>query len=106
MREDKAADAIGLVELTSPRLQHGDGEVTWVLLIDAVRKGLDTRISLEDTPYGPNDGQRGTRPRRPRVGLWMNPPAHSAPNAARQNHETAMKVSPSITAAIAPICHK
>jgi uncharacterized protein (DUF849 family) len=37
--EDKAADAIGLVEdihraldqfgLTSPRLQHGDGEVTW-----------------------------------------------------------------------------
>jgi hypothetical protein len=71
MREDKAADAIGLVELTSPRLQHGNGEVTWVLLIDAV-----------------------------------NPPAHSAPNAARQNHETAMKVSPSITAAIAPISHK
>jgi hypothetical protein len=59
MREDKAADAIGLVELTSPRLLHGDGEVTWVLLIDAVRKGLDTRISLEDTPYGPN-GERTT----------------------------------------------
>jgi hypothetical protein len=69
MREDKAADAIGLVEdihraldqfgLTSPRLQHGDGEVTWVLLLDAVRKGLDTRISLEDTPYGPN-GERTT----------------------------------------------
>ena len=65
--EDKAADAVGLVEdvhraldrfgLTAPRLQHGDGEVTWVLLMDAVRRGLDTRIGLEDTLSGPN-GER------------------------------------------------
>lgn len=65
--EDKAADALGLVEdihraldrfgLTSPRLQHGDGEVAWVLLMDAVRRGLDTRIGLEDTLSGPN-GER------------------------------------------------
>jgi uncharacterized protein (DUF849 family) len=60
---DKASDAIGLVEdihealdshgLTAPRLQHGDGEVTWTLLEDAVRRGLDTRIGLEDTLHGP-----------------------------------------------------
>ena len=65
--EDKAADALGLVEdihrtfdrfgLTAPRLQHGDGEATWVLLTDAVRRGRDTRIGLEDTLYGP-DGER------------------------------------------------
>ena len=65
--EDKAADALGLLEeihrapdnfgLTSPRLQHGDGEVAWVLLVDAVRRGLDTRIGLEDALYGP-DGER------------------------------------------------
>jgi uncharacterized protein (DUF849 family) len=67
--EDKAADALGLVEdihraldrfgLIAPRLQHGDGEVTWVVLTDAVRRGLDTRIGLEDTLFGPN-GERTT----------------------------------------------
>ena len=40
--------------LTAPRLQHGDGEATWVLLTDAVRRGIDTRIGLEDTIYEPN----------------------------------------------------
>jgi uncharacterized protein (DUF849 family) len=67
--EDKTTDALGLVgeihqaldrlDLTVPRLQHGDGEVTWVLLVDAVRRGLDTRIGLEDTLFGPN-GERAT----------------------------------------------
>src|SRR5918995_4945423 len=65
--EDKAADAFGLVEdihealdrfgLTAPRLQHGDGEVTWALLADAIRRGLDTRIGREDTLHGPT-GER------------------------------------------------
>jgi uncharacterized protein (DUF849 family) len=41
----------------APRLQHGDGEAAWVLLVDAVRRGLDTRIGLEDTLRGP-DGDR------------------------------------------------
>ena len=45
--------------LASPRLQHGDGRVTWVLLSDAVRRGLDTRVGLEDTLLGP-DGERTT----------------------------------------------
>lgn len=44
-------------ELTVPRLQHGDGAVTWPLLADAVRQGLDTRIGLEDTLHEPN-GER------------------------------------------------
>jgi uncharacterized protein (DUF849 family) len=58
-----AADAVGVVStihaaldrlgVTAPRLQHGDGEATWVLLGDAVRRGLDTRIGLEDTQYEP-----------------------------------------------------
>ncbi len=65
--EVSAADAVELVEdihraldrlcLTAPRLQHGDGEATWVLLTDAIHRGLDTRIGLEDTLYEPN-GER------------------------------------------------
>jgi uncharacterized protein (DUF849 family) len=35
--------------VTPSRLQHGDGESTWVLLTDAVSRGIDTRIGLEDT---------------------------------------------------------
>jgi uncharacterized protein (DUF849 family) len=44
-------------DLLAPRLQHGDGRVAWVLLRDALRRGLDTRIGLEDTLVGP-DGER------------------------------------------------
>jgi uncharacterized protein (DUF849 family) len=49
-----ALDRLGL---TAPRLQHGDSEATWVLLRDAIRRGIDTRIGLEDTVAGP-DGAR------------------------------------------------
>jgi uncharacterized protein (DUF849 family) len=49
-----ALDARGL---RAPRLQHGDGEATWVLLGDAARRGLDTRVGLEDTLHDP-DGER------------------------------------------------
>jgi uncharacterized protein (DUF849 family) len=59
-----AADAVALVDdihavldehrLTAPRLQHGDGEATWVLLTDAVRRGIDTRIGFEDTRHEPD----------------------------------------------------
>jgi uncharacterized protein (DUF849 family) len=64
-----AARAVGIVEdihraldelgLSAPRLQHGDGDATWVLLTDAVRRGLDTRIGLEDTLHEPG-GERAT----------------------------------------------
>ena len=62
--EAPAAGAIALVDeihralddlgLAAPRLQHGDGEATWVLLEDANRRGIDTRIGLEDTLDGPD----------------------------------------------------
>lgn len=32
-----------------PRLQHGEDAAAWPLLEDAVRRGLDTRVGLEDT---------------------------------------------------------
>ncbi|HET7048205.1 MAG TPA: 3-keto-5-aminohexanoate cleavage protein [Solirubrobacteraceae bacterium] len=32
----------------------GHGEATWVLIEDAVRRGLDTRVGLEDTQYEPD----------------------------------------------------
>ena len=64
-----AADAIDMVDdihraldrlgLTAPRLQHGDGDATWVLLSDAIHRGIDTRIGLEDTLHEP-DGARTT----------------------------------------------
>ena len=40
-----------------PRLQHGDGEAAWPLISDALARGLDTRVGLEDTRLGP-DGER------------------------------------------------
>jgi uncharacterized protein (DUF849 family) len=46
-----ALDRLGLA---APRLQHGDGEATWVLLADAIERGLDTRIGLEDTLHAPD----------------------------------------------------
>jgi uncharacterized protein (DUF849 family) len=49
--------ALDRLRLAAPRLQHGDGEATWVLLRDAIRRGIDTRIGLEDTLAGP-DGAR------------------------------------------------
>ncbi len=65
----RAEDALGVVAtihqaldrlgLTAPRLQHGDGATTWILLTDAVRRGIDTRIGLEDTVMGP-DGTQST----------------------------------------------
>jgi uncharacterized protein (DUF849 family) len=67
--EAGAAGAVAIVEdihaaldglgLAAPRLQHGDGDATWVLLTEAVRRGLDTRIGLEDTLREP-DGARTT----------------------------------------------
>lgn len=63
----RAEDALGIVAdihhtldrlgLAAPRLQHGDGEATWVLLTDAIRRGIDTRIGLEDTLVGPDGGR-------------------------------------------------
>lgn len=60
----RAGDAVALVGdihrvlddagLTAPRLQHGDGEATWVLVADAVRRAIHTRIGFEDTLHEPD----------------------------------------------------
>lgn len=54
-----ALDRAGIV---APRLQHGDGEATWVLITDAVQRGLDTRVGLEDTLLGPDGGRTSGNP--------------------------------------------
>lgn len=38
----------------APILEHGDGAATWTFIEDAVRRGWDTRIGLEDTREAPN----------------------------------------------------
>ncbi len=35
-------------DILAPRLQHGEDATTWIALEDAVRRGLDTRVGLED----------------------------------------------------------
>jgi hypothetical protein len=61
--EPVQADPAGAIELVAairnevpdgPILQHGDGPATWVLIEDAIRNGLDTRVGLEDTQEAPN----------------------------------------------------
>lgn len=54
---DEIHGALDRAGVGAPRLQHGEGASTWVLLEDAVRRGLDTRIGLEDTLLLP-DGSR------------------------------------------------
>ena len=53
-RIHRALDAAGVM---TPRLQHGDGAATWPLLEDAVLRGIDTRVGLEDTRQLPG-GER------------------------------------------------
>jgi uncharacterized protein (DUF849 family) len=45
-------DRTGLT--SARRLQHGEGEPTWPMLEDAVERGIDTRIGLEDTLQDPD----------------------------------------------------
>jgi uncharacterized protein (DUF849 family) len=54
---DAIHEILDRADVTAPRLQHGDGELTWILIEDAVRRGLDTRVGFEDTLYLP-DGSR------------------------------------------------
>jgi beta-keto acid cleavage enzyme len=58
-----AADAAGVVAanhealdeagIAAPRLQHGDGESAWPLIRDALERGIDTRVGLEDVTRMP-----------------------------------------------------
>lgn len=59
-RAEKLVDdihaALDSYRVRAPRLQHGDGESTWILVRDAVKRGIDTRAGFEDTLYMP-DGE-------------------------------------------------
>jgi uncharacterized protein (DUF849 family) len=48
---DAIHEILDRADVRAPRLQHGDGELTWILIEDAVRRGLDTRVGFEDTLY-------------------------------------------------------
>ncbi|MGI8482894.1 MAG: 3-keto-5-aminohexanoate cleavage protein [Thermomicrobiales bacterium] len=54
---DEINIALDRHSIMAPRLQHADGHVTWAVLTDAIRRGLDTRVGLEDTLFEP-DGKR------------------------------------------------
>lgn len=51
---DAIHDVLDRAGVAAPRLQHGDGEATWILMEDAARRGLDTRVGLEDTVHDPD----------------------------------------------------
>ena len=53
----EAVDVVTAIraEVRGPILQHGDGAATWVLIEDAARNGLDTRVGLEDTREDTNE---------------------------------------------------
>lgn len=51
---DRIHERLDELELRAPRLQHGDGPCCWILLDDAYRRGLATRIGLEDTFLRPD----------------------------------------------------
>jgi uncharacterized protein (DUF849 family) len=46
-------DTVGMV---GPRLLHGEGDACWPLVAHAGRRGLPTRIGLEDTLVAPDGG--------------------------------------------------
>lgn len=48
---DAIHEILDRADVRAPRLQHGDGKLTWILIEDAVRRGLDTRVGFEDTLY-------------------------------------------------------
>ncbi len=51
---DAIHEVLDRAGIAAPRLQHGDGEATWILIEDAARRGLDTRVGLEDTVHDPD----------------------------------------------------
>jgi uncharacterized protein (DUF849 family) len=53
---DEIHAALDRLGLAAPRLQHSDGEATWTLIDDAIRRDADTRVGLEDTLHGRDGG--------------------------------------------------
>jgi uncharacterized protein (DUF849 family) len=53
-------EALDLGDVSAPRLQHGDGEATWILIEDAISRGIATRVGLEDTLLMPDGSPAGS----------------------------------------------
>lgn len=47
-------------DVAVPRVQHGDGEAVWILLEDAVARGIDMRIGFEDALLLPDGTRAGS----------------------------------------------
>lgn len=54
---DEIHAVLDRADVLPPRLQHGEEDTAWLALEDAVRRGVDTRIGLEDVLVLP-DGTR------------------------------------------------
>jgi len=53
---DKVLGALAEAGVPQPRLLHGEGQTCWPLVAHAGRRGLPTRIGLEDTAVRPDGG--------------------------------------------------
>jgi uncharacterized protein (DUF849 family) len=53
---DEILDVLDEAGVPQPRLLHGEGEACWPLIAHAGRRGLPTRIGLEDTAVRPDGG--------------------------------------------------
>jgi uncharacterized protein (DUF849 family) len=51
--------ALDRLEVTSPRLHHGEEEATWPVLVQAIALGREVRIGLEDTLLRPDGTMAG-----------------------------------------------
>jgi hypothetical protein len=54
---DAIHEIVDRADVAAPRLQPGDGELTWILIEDAARRGLGTRAGLDDTLDLPDGGR-------------------------------------------------
>jgi uncharacterized protein (DUF849 family) len=52
---DEVLRRLDELDITAPRLLHGEGPACWPLIAHAGTLGLPTRIGLEDTVFGPDD---------------------------------------------------
>lgn len=53
---DQILGALDEAGVPQPRLLHGEGEACWPLIAHAGRRGLPTRVGLEDTAVRPDGG--------------------------------------------------
>jgi uncharacterized protein (DUF849 family) len=60
------------LDATIPKLLHGTGPTTWPLLVEAVRRGYDGRIGLEDTLVLPDGALAGDNVDLIKAARWIS----------------------------------